>query len=522
MKKHVLFLMAVMMAAQLRADSILSSSAFAPDHILVKFRNDIGKTVTAITTTNVLSLLVAQLNLPAGVELSEPAISQIIRSHQSIASRAAGVATVNSTVDLDHFLYLHLPPGLTPEQCVLLLQNNPLVEYAELDGIGTAGQIPNDPIFGIQWHHANSVKPSACIQTPAAWDITTGSTNVLVAVLDTGLNSALAEFTNRVVPGYNFVSNNANTADDNDHGTSVAGTLAANANNGIVGAGVDWKCRILPVKVLDANGNGYYSWWAQGVDYAVSQGAKVINLSAGGSTSDATLTHSITNAIAHGVVFVTITHNDGAGIIRFPGNLTNCITVGATDQQDRRCGFSNFGPQIDLVAPGTNINTVGIDGTWWYWWGTSFAAPQVAGVCSLMVSIRPDLTPDQIRNILCLGAEDLVGDATDTSGFDNYYGWGRLNAYNALLLAKTRIDQVTALTNRQIKIGWVSPPNASNRQPYQICFSTNLAGPWSLFAATNGFSYTSNRTYWIDDGTQTGSYSNSAAQFYRIQLKVLP
>lgn len=522
MKKKVLLLVAVMMTTQLPAESILSSSAFASDHILVKFRNDIGKTTLAIATTNALSGLVTQLNLPAGVELSEPAISQILRSQQSMAGRVAGVATVTATVDLNHFFYLHLPPGLSAEKCVLMLQNNPLLEYAEPDGIGTAGQIPNDPIFNIQWHHTNSVNPSACIQTPAAWDITTGSSNVLVAVLDSGLNGALAEFTNRVVSGYNFVSNNTNTADDNDHGTSVAGTLAANANNGIVGAGVDWRCRIMPIKVLDANNNGYYSWWAQGVDFAVSQGAKVINLSAGGSTSDATLTHSITNAIAHGVVFVTITHNDGIGTIRFPGNLTNCITVGATDQRDRRCGFSNFGPQIDLVAPGTNINTVGIDGTWWVWWGTSFAAPQVAGVSSLLIAVRPDLTPDQIRNILCLGAEDQVGDATDTPGFDNYYGWGRLNAYNSLLLAMTRIDHITALTNHQIRIDWTSPPNASNKQPYQISFSTNLISPWTPLTTTNGFSYTSNRTFWVDDGTQTGNNSNSATRFYRIQLKVLP
>jgi len=146
----------------------------------------------------------------------------------------------------------------------------------------------------------------------------------------------------------------------------------------------------------------------------------------------------------------------------------------------------------------------------------------VAGVCSLLLSIRPDLTPDQIRNILCLGAEDQIGDATDTPGFDNYYGWGRLNAYNSLLLAKTRFDQVTALPNNQVKLGWISPFNASNKLPYQISFSTNLAGPWILLTATNGFSYTSNRTYWIDDGTLTGIKSNSAACFYRIQLKTLP
>lgn len=506
----------VLLASQSQAQQV----GYASDHILVKFRSNVDQSIPAVVPTNILSALLSQLNLPAGAELSEPPISQLLRDQQ-FKGYVANAAIQRTPVDLNHFLYLRLPPGLSVEKSLRMLQNHPLLEYAEPDGFGDGGQIPNDPIFNIQWHLANSAKPSACIQAPAAWNITTGSTNVLVAVLDTGLNGTLAEFTNRVVAGYNFVSNNSNTADDNDHGTSVAGTLAANANNGIVGAGVDWQCCIMPVKVLDANNYGYYSWWAEGVDYAVAQGAKVINLSAGGTTTDATLTHSITNAIAHGVVFVTITHNDGTGTIRFPGSLTNCITVGATDQQDKRCGFSNFGPQIDLVAPGTNINTVGIDGTWWVWWGTSFAAPQVAGVSSLLISIRPDLTPDQIRNVLCLGADDQVGDATDTPGFDNYYGWGRLNAYNSLQLAETRIDQVTMLPNHQFKFSWLSPPNASNKQPYQICFTTNLAGPWNLYTATNGFTYATNRTYWVDDGTLTGINSNSAT-FYRVQLKTLP
>jgi len=366
MKSIIPLLAAWLLTIPLRAQLIPASSTFAPDHILIKFRSNVEQTVPAAATTNALSTLLTRLNLPAGAELSEPAFSQLLRIQQSTANRAAHIATPDATVDLNRFLYLRLPPGLSAEKCVQLLKNHPLLEYAELDGVGSAAQIPNDPIFNVQWHLANNSKPSACIQAPAAWDITTGSTNVLVAVLDSGLNSALSEFTNRVVPGYNFVSNNTNTADDNDHGTSVAGTLAANANNGVVGAGVDWHCRILPVKVLDANNYGYYSWWAEGVDYAVALGAKVINLSAGGTTSDTTLTYSITNAIAHGVVFVVSAGNDSIGTIRFPGNLTNCITVGATDQQDQRCGFSNFGPQIDLVAPGTNINTVGIDGTWWY------------------------------------------------------------------------------------------------------------------------------------------------------------
>lgn len=130
-----------------------------------------------------------------------------------------------------------------------------------------------------------------------AWDITHGTTNVIVAVLDSGLTPS-AEFTNRLVAGYNFVSNTTDTTDDHGHGTAVAGVILANANNTNLVAGVDWYCRLMPIKVLDANNTGLYSWWAQGIDFAVTNGAKVINLSAGGSSTSTTLTRTITNAIA--------------------------------------------------------------------------------------------------------------------------------------------------------------------------------------------------------------------------------
>jgi subtilisin family serine protease len=227
------------------------------------------------------------------------------------------------------------------------------------------------------------------------------------------------------------------------------------------------------------------------------------------------LANAISNAIAQGVIFVTITHNDGRGVIRFPGNLSTCITLGATDQQDRRAGFSNYGPQIDLCAPGTNIYTVSLSGTLQFWWGTSFAAPQAAGVCGLLLSLRPNLTHEQARLLLCAGAEDAVGDATDTPGFDNYYGWGRLNAYNSLLLAQTRVDSVQ-WSNGAPVLSWPSPFNASNRQPYQVDFQDTLNGAWTTIAETNQFAYTTNRTSWTDtNGVAT-------ARFYRVRLRALP
>jgi subtilisin family serine protease len=433
-------------------------------------------------------------------------VSRVLREE-----RAKGAST-GSSPDLSRFLYLHLAPGMSAPEAVQRTSGHPWVEYAELDGTGTGGLVPNDPLFGQQWHHNNSVRPGSDIHTPLAWNITQGSSDVLVAVLDTGLTDSLPEFSGRVVPGYNFAYSNNNTADDYGHGTAVAGILCANANNGVLGAGVDWQCRVMPIKVLDQNNYGYYSWWAQGIDYAVSHGVRVLNLSAGGSSSDLTLTLSISNAIASGAIFVTITHNDGAGVIRFPGNLPMCITVGATDQSDRRAGFSNYGPEIDLVAPGTNMVTVGRSGFSETWWGTSFAAPQVAGVCSMLAALRPDLNQDQARALVCAGAEDGVGDANDTPGFDIYYGWGRLNAYNSLLLAQTRIDQAFLVAGGGVVLSWPSPPNASNREPYRVATAAALESPWAVQTNTGTFGYTSTRTYWTNDTLGVPS------AFYRVEI----
>ena len=419
-------------------------------------------------------------------------------------------------VDLNRFFYLRLPAGLETAACVRKLENHPLLEYAEPDYIGKgAATIPTDPNFAEQWHHQNAIKPSASIQTPLAWDITQGSTNVLVAVLDTGL-ADLPEFAGRTVPGYNFAYTENDTTDDNGHGTAVAGVIGASANNASLVAGVDWRCRIMPVKVLDGDNVGFYSWWAQGIDYAVSNGCKVINLSAGGFSYGRTIERAITNAIAQGAIFVTVAGNEYGPTLSFPGSMIESITVGASDREDRRADYSSYGPDLDLVAPGEDILTVGLHGDLEWVGGTSFSAPMVAGVCALLAAVRPDLNQAEARLLLCAGADDQVGDATDTPGFDDYHGWGRLNAFNSLLLATTRVEQLRR-DDGPTELSWLSPANASTRQPYQIEYKTTLADAWMPLTNVNAFRYETNRTYWTDDGTQTSGFE--AARFYRVGLR---
>jgi subtilisin family serine protease len=375
------------------------------------------------------------------------------------------------------------------------------VRFAEPDGLGTGGAtIPNDPNFGVQWHHRNTASDGpvrADMHSVEAWDIATGSTGVVLAVLDTGLAAGLADFSGRVVAGYDFVNDDADPADDHGHGTAVAGAACATGNNGVRVAGVDWRCRIMPLKVLNSNNTGVYSWWAAGIDWAVAEGADVINLSAGGATSSFTLETAIQDAIAQGVIVVTITHNDGTGTIRFPGRLEACITVGSTGRDDAVTGFSNYGPQIDLVAPGTNIYTLTRTGGVQQWWGTSFSAPLVAGTSSLLRSIDPTLTQEQVRTLLCAGADDQVGDALDEPGFDVHYGHGRLNALATLQLADVRL-QAPEVEGGAITLRWSSPSNAVVKTPFVV-----EAGPapWVESAGAAGFSAT--QTTWTTTSTGT-------------------
>jgi hypothetical protein len=500
------------------------AAGHATRHVLVKFNVGLGERLLKAQATDPLKMLASALALPETSRLEEPPVSRLMRRRR--ADR--GFAAVESAVELGGFFYLHLPVGMQVGECLRTLKSHPLLEYAEPDRVGRAFRtIPNDFYFRSQWHHSNQVSASftrAVLCTPEAWDITQGSTNIVVGVLDSGLDlstsSAQQEFSGRVLAGYNFVDDNDDLSDPNpySHGTCVSGILGANANNHILGAGIDWNCRLLPIKVINTNNYVVESWVAQGVDYAVAQGAKVINFS-GGADQDGgiTLGRAISNAIAHGAIFVCASGNSGSGLLPFPASYAPAIAVGASDELDHRATFSNYGPQLDLVAPGVNILSIASAGG-----GTSYAAPMVSGICSLMAAVRPDITQDQALTLLGAGAQDQLGDApgrtggdgTDTPGWDEHHGWGRVNAYFSLLLATTRIDQVNPLADGRLELSWKSPINASTNQPFRVEFTTPLTSTWTR--VTGGvFRYEGYRTWWTEPDPPLTA---SADRFYRVKI----
>jgi WD40 repeat protein len=389
-----------------------------------------------------LQVLGQLLQLPDGAYLEE---NKLVKFYRNQKSALLGVKR-SIPSNRQQYLYLYLGGQLTVRTAVASLNGCPWIECAEPDYIMQAGSVlPNDTEFDAQWNLRNMQyvlgKTRADIHAPEAWAITTGSSNVIVAVLDGGVDSTSPDLAGRFVTGWSAYD--GSTIDLDGHGTGCALVLGANGNDSNHLAGVDWQCRIMPVRVANPAGTAYWSNIREGIWYAMDHGAKVISFSFGGGEPTATKLEVIGSAIAQGVLFVTITHNDATNIIRFPGSMPEAITVGASTAADRRADFSNYGPAIDLVAPGEDIPVLDLTNRLRFGSGTSLACPAVAGVCALLAALHPSIDQAHARALLCAGADDQVGDSYDTPGFDKFYGWGRLNAFSTLRLAQLNATNTT-------------------------------------------------------------------------------
>jgi type VII secretion-associated serine protease mycosin len=289
-------------------------------------------------------------------------------------------------------------------------------------GIRYASADPNDEDYPSQGH-------LFVTRMPIAWEVTKGSATTDIAILDTGVDLDHPDLNDRIVAGFDFVNNDTDATDDDGHGTMVAGVAAAETNNSIGVAGVAWNARIIPVKVLNADGVGTDDKIAQGIVWAVDNGAEVVNLSFAGSSPSTLLTNAVTYAISHGVVVVAAGGNEGSSAPSYPAAIPEVIAVGATDLAGNAASFTNFGPWVDIAAPGADITStaMGADEAYGVGSGTSFASPIVAGVALLMKAKNPSWTPAQITSKLLSSAADRGPD-----GIDDAYGRGLIDAYGAL------------------------------------------------------------------------------------------
>lgn len=302
------------------------------------------------------------------------------------------------------------------------------VEFAELDSLISPQQtLPNDPLFP-SWFLEK-------IEAPNAWLTTTGSSNITIAILDTGVDTSHPDLASKIVPGRNIYNNNEDTSDVYGHGTPVAGVAGAASNNGIGVASVAWGCGIMPVRISDPDGMAAASTIASGLSWAADHGARVANVSYR-VTGSKTITSAAKYFQSKGGVVIAAAGNYGAQ--ETTPDDPYVVTVGATDPQDVLYQYSNYGGNVDLVAPGNNTTTLR-GGLYGAGGGTSFASPVVAGVAALILSANPALTPAQVTDILKQSADDL-----GAAGWDDIYASGRVNAAKAVSAAwATRANEDT-------------------------------------------------------------------------------
>jgi len=318
------------------------------------------------------------------------------------------------------------------------VRNSGLSRYIEPNLKFQAYLVPNDPYFKQQW---GLVK----IKADYAWNTTKGNPSVLVAVVDTGIDSQHSDLVaNYVALGYDWVNKDADPTDDNGHGTHCAGIIAATLNNGLGIAGLA-QVRIMMEKGLDSWGSGTEDDLANAIVHAVDQGANIISCSWGSYIPSTLIHEAIEYAYEKDVLVVAAAGNGQSSRRSYPAAYEEVVAVSATDENDSPASFTNFGDWMGLAAPGVSIYSTYYGNSYAYGSGTSMSCPHVAGVAALAWSEYPDAVRDWVRLRLRYTADDL-GDL----GFDNYYGHGRINARRAVEEDLPNHDAVLS--------SWQSPP----------------------------------------------------------------
>ena len=321
-------------------------------------------------------------------------------------------------------LYIVELPEYSEVGAVEKLRNHPHLKFVELDRVVSAALVPDDPYYVNAWHLSK-------IGVPAAWDITQGI-GVTIAILDTGISSTHPDLAANMVQGWNFYDNTSNTSDVIGHGTIVAGTAAAVSNNSVGVSSVAGQSKIMPLRITDANGYGYYGLIAQALTYAADNGVKVANISFQNISSSSGVQAAAQYMKNKNGLVVVAAGNTGA--LETYTTTTTMIPVSATDQFDIKKDFSSYGSYVSLAAPGVNIWSTNNNSSALYasFAGTSFASPVVGGVIALMMSANPKLNSSEIESLLFSTAVDL-----GAIGRDPYYGHGRVDAAAAVQAAKS-------------------------------------------------------------------------------------
>lgn len=428
----------------------------------------------------------------------------------TVLEPAAGLASNEAADATDEANALRLMPG---------------VLWAEVGTPVHACLVPNDPYYP---PNGQSVGQWGLVRLglPAAWDITTGSSSVVVAFTDTGLNRDIADFAGRIVSPYSVTDDSSEWpawSDEQGHGSAVAAVAVAQGNDGQGIAGAAWNVGIMPVKISDG-GESDTVTLAQGIEYAVDHGAKIINISfqtAPGIGPGQSLKDAVAYAVNAGVLVVAASGNDDDSTVSYPARLPGVIAVGATDRNDKRWtesdAGSNGGADLDLMAPGTEILSYyqGSSTRLGVFWGTSLACPFVSGVAALMLSANQSLTAKQITDTLTSTADDL-----GPQGWDEDYGRGIVDARAAVAKAAGESTATTSssTTSSSTTTSTTSPVSSTSTTTTTSTTSTTAISTTTTTVPTGPFADVSKDTtpYWeqIDYLARLGIVSGSGGGLF--------
>ncbi len=376
---------------------------------------------------------------------------------------------------LDNIYLLHVQENSDILSIIKDYLSNPNVEYAEPNGVVYPGIIPNDEYFDYQWALHNTGQnfmpppsppmngtPDCDIDAPETWNIEIGSPDVVIAIVDSGINYTHPDLADKIwvnedeipgnsiddddngyiddVRGWDFHYNDSDPMDGHGHGTICAGVPGMETNNSVGGAGVCWDCQIMPIQIASETWQSLWTNIANGIKYAADNAADIISMSFGTTQVPNILKDAVDYAYDKGVFLCACAHNYNTSDEFYPAAYENVTAVAATNQHDERCdeddwgpgSGSNYGEWVDVAAPGNLIFTTCLDKNYNYYKaysGTSLSTPMVAGLAALLLSVNPAFTPDEIKSFIC--DEDNV----DPYISKYYIGTGRINAYKTLRAA---------------------------------------------------------------------------------------
>jgi thermitase len=403
-----------------------------------------------------------------------------------------------------------LQPGVSLAAAIELLRARPEVRYAEPNYLLRAAAIPNDPYFRApQWAPEK-------VQADLAWDIWRPRAPVTLALVDTGVNYTHPELapvllrSGSAVLGHNTLANTDDARDDNGHGSHCAGIAAARINNRTGIAGIaGWTpavstsgnfVQVLPVKALDATGWGTQASVADGIVWAADHGARVINLSVGGSETSETLQNAVQYAWGKGCVLAAAAGSDGTADILYPAGYEHVLPVAATDARDTLASVSNYGPWIPVAAPGVNIFSTWLGTGYVSNSGTSMATPHVAAEAAAILAQNPSLANSQVAALITANVDPYTPDGNRSLA----PGAGRINVYRALLAAGgagpppppvAPTGLAAAAGVRRVNLSWTQSrsPGVTGDRIYRAAGSGSLARLATLPASTT-YADTSVRT----------------------------